>query len=57
MTKAALVKWEDAVEVVGHLMTEQPEYRCERYLVQKSPGERDMIELRKRALSFEDVER
>jgi hypothetical protein len=48
--KPALVKWEDALEVVGHLLKRQDDYRFERYLVEQSPTEDEMVELRKRAV-------
>jgi hypothetical protein len=47
-----MVKWQDAFEVVGHRMKRQNEYRFERYLVEESPTESEMVELRRRAVSL-----
>ncbi len=45
----AMVPWDAAVDIVGHKMVRQEQYRLERYLVEQSPTSAEMVQLRSRA--------
>jgi hypothetical protein len=47
-----VVPWNAVIEVVGERLKRDERYRLERYLVEQSPNETEMTELRKRAVAL-----